>query len=64
MAIGALRSMNSLYRVSRDHRLIRSRLTEKGRGRSLWKAWLPSGITVLSECYGLSLYLAQSASGS
>ena len=56
MAIGTLRSMNSLYRVSRDYRLTRSRLTEKGRGRSLWKAWLSSGITVLPDSYGSSLY--------
>jgi len=56
MSIGAPTCVNSLYRVSRDNRPVRSCLTEKGRGRCHWKESGVSRITILCGRYCSSLY--------
>lgn len=60
MSTGASTSMNSLYRVSRDDRPVRSCLTEKGRASYHWKGSCISGITILRERYCSSLCYNQS----
>ena len=54
-SIGAPTCVNSLYRVSRDGRPVRSCLTEKGRGRCHWKGSGVSRFTILCERYRPSL---------
>ena len=54
-SIGAPTCVNSLYRVSRDDRLVRSCLTEKSRGRRHWKGSGVSRFTILCERYRPSL---------
>ena len=54
-SIGAPTCVHSLYRVSPDDRLVRSCLTEKGRGRRHWKESGVSRFAILCERYCSSL---------